>query len=168
VTQRPWAPLFMVGQPTCPAFMAMVTAAFPDLRPSGPECLDSTKADRCTCAVPLLWTDHQGWVHLADGRRCPLPRKPPQVTATGLDRSAEQVAKALNDSAAGSGLHIRCYSELGGASLVGARGEAYVLPRRGGYAVEAWHHCEDEAYQIRHFATLADAVAAAAEAVGPW
>ncbi len=56
-------------------FTAVLVAADPTLRMPGPERFDPTEADFCVCAVPLLWTDEQGWVHLADGRPCLLPRR---------------------------------------------------------------------------------------------
>jgi len=58
-----------------PAFAALVAAAYPELRMPGPERFNRDEPDRCICAVPLLWTHDQGWVHLADRRPCPLPRR---------------------------------------------------------------------------------------------
>jgi hypothetical protein len=59
---------------TRPTFKALLAAAYPQLRMPGARRFDPTQGDRCICAVPLLWTDEDGWVHLADGRPCPLPR----------------------------------------------------------------------------------------------
>lgn len=55
-------------------FVTRVIAAFPDLRLPGPERFQPDRPDWCICAVTLVWTDDQGWVHLVDRRPCPLPR----------------------------------------------------------------------------------------------
>jgi hypothetical protein len=57
------------------AYSALLVAADPTLRMPGPERFDPTRGDWCVCAVPLLWTADQGWVHMEDGRPCLLPRR---------------------------------------------------------------------------------------------
>jgi hypothetical protein len=56
-------------------FAALLATAYPGVRMPGPQRFDPTRGDWCICAVPLRWTDSDGWVHLADGRSCPLPRR---------------------------------------------------------------------------------------------
>lgn len=56
------------------AYSRLLVELFPQLRMPGPQRFDPTRGDWCICAVPLLWTDDNGWVHLADGRPCPMPR----------------------------------------------------------------------------------------------
>lgn len=56
------------------AYTALLVQLYPHLRMPGPRRYDPSQADWCICAVPLLWTNHHGWVHLATGQPCLMPR----------------------------------------------------------------------------------------------